>query len=124
MTALSPLTISDSRVADAVPASHELFAVKRSTNENSARDNSSVIGREHPRYRGLGRDVFRVLPIEFMGVDLIAEDIRLDPDSNEAAIHEINTTPALHHHELIDDPDSAVPVGEVLIRYILDRRIC
>jgi cyanophycin synthetase len=121
VTALSALTISDKRVANKVPDSNELYPVKRGTNQNSARDNSSVIGQEHTRYRELGHEIFNVLPIEFMGVDLIAEDICLDPDSNESGIHEINTTPALHHHQLIDDPASAVPVGELLIRYILAR---
>ena len=62
-----------------------------------------------------------MINVEFSGVDLMIEDHSLPLQESGCVVNEINTTPGLHHHALVEDEQNATRVGQVVINYIFDK---
>jgi cyanophycin synthetase len=62
----------------------------------------------------------KVIGSRFAGVDIITGDPSAPLKRNGGAIHEINTTPALHnHYNLPGGPENGTPAAVFVIRYLL-----
>lgn len=96
------------------------LTVKHVVNQNTAAENSNVRDRVHPSIVQRGAAIARLLQIRLAGLDLITRDISRPLEDTGGAINEVNTTPALHHHYLIDNPCQQVPVARCLLDRLLD----
>ena len=93
--------------------------VKAVVNENTAAENSNVRDRVHPDTIRRGAEIARVLKIRLAGHDVITTDISRPLDETGGIFNEVNTTPGLLHHYLIDHPEQTVPVMERLLEVLL-----
>jgi D-alanine-D-alanine ligase-like ATP-grasp enzyme len=127
ITALSPITVDmeckqklaeDNRDLGYVPRMGESVVVKAVVNQNSANENFSIRDEIHPSVVELGAKMVREFGIELAGVDIIAKDLRLPLAETGGVINEINTTPGLHHHFLIDDQDKRLPIGGEILDFL------
>ncbi len=125
--ALSPLTVdldckytlSDRGLSlNHIPADGERVEVKTTTNQYSRHENHSVLDEIHPSIVDYGRKISNAINVTFSGVDVMIEDCTLPLKESGCIVNEINTTPGLHHHALVSDPEKEVPVGQKVIEYI------
>lgn len=116
---LSQLTIDlDAKIAlsrqslsvSSTPSDGQRVLLKHACNQNSADENSRFDGEIHDSYRDVGRRVFDLTGIALLGLDVISEDMSRSFEQTGSAINEINTTPALHHHDIINNGDG-VAIG-------------
>jgi cyanophycin synthetase len=102
-----------------VPAPGERVAVSGVSNSGSERESESVRGE-------IGKDLCaeagraaEVLGIRLAGVDVITRDPGVSLFASGGCIAEVNTTPGLHWHYLIRNPESgarvAIPILETLL---------
>jgi cyanophycin synthetase len=104
----------------AVPAQGETVVLKRAANENSS-DGNVVVGSEiHPATIAACSRLAVNLGIRLAGIDIIARDIRLPLGPANGLIGEINTTPGLHHHDLIASPRSTPSIAAQLLLHLFD----
>jgi D-alanine-D-alanine ligase-like ATP-grasp enzyme len=87
----------------AVPATGETVVLKRAVNQNGRSENHVVANLHAATVTRCGQ-LARRLGVRLAGVDIIAHDIALPLTPDNGVIGEINTTPALHHHELVAGP--------------------
>jgi D-alanine-D-alanine ligase-like ATP-grasp enzyme len=130
-TALSPLVIDadmrnwlalTGRRLSSVPASGARIPVKAVVNENAAPQNHNVLSEVHPDIAArLGRLV-RDIGVRAAGMDLIATGIGQPFEAGGIYVSEINANPGLHHHVLVADPASAVPVARIALDYMFANR--
>ena len=97
-----------------VPAAGETVIVKRAINQNGRRENH-VVETIHPATEARCGELCLKLGVRFAGVDIIARDIAKPLTQDNGMIGEINTTPALHHHELTAE---GRPFGEIAARLL------
>jgi len=131
-TALSPLVLDkDARnwmretglSLGVIPAIGEVVQIKRAVNENDRNSNVNVTTRIHKDIIKKCGDLVRRLGTKFVGVDLICKDITQPFDPENCRISEVNTTPGLHHHYLISNPEEGNLVAEVLIEYMFSNHV-
>ena len=127
--ALSPLTIDlDTRYTllnqglslNDVPTKGQKLRVKTATNQCSRFENHTVKNSIHPSIVDYGRNISRVINVTLSGVDLMINDHSVAVEDSGCIVNEINTTPGLHHHELISSPRDKVNVGSIVVNYIFD----
>ncbi len=106
-----------------IPETGQIVQIKRAVNENDRSGNVNVSARVHPDIAQQCGELVRKLGARFVGVDLICKDISQPLDPENCRISEINTTPGLHHHYLVANPEEANPVAEMVIDYMLSNRI-
>jgi cyanophycin synthetase len=130
ITALSPLTYDlecklilqkQGLNIRTVLKENEKIYIKSVVNQNSSRDNITVRDDVHSSIITMGEKLSKLLGIELSGVDLITNDISIPLEESNGVINEINTTPGLHHHDLINDEKANVAAGEKIIQYIFSR---
>lgn len=130
--ALSPLVIDrDARnwmresgiSPSGIPESGQTVQIKRAVNENDRNSNANVTRSINPDIVEKCGELVRRLGASFVGVDLICEDISESFDQENCLISEINTTPGLHHHYLVSNPEDANPVAEIVIEYMLSNHV-
>ncbi len=128
MTALSPLqidadckrTIKELNLSlSYIPAAEEKINVKKVVNQNTRYDNHVVRDQVHPDVIALGCEISTLYRIELAGLDLITTDISKPLSETGGVINEINTTPGLHHHSLVSDEKAVLPIGGLVLDYIL-----
>ncbi len=128
MTALSPLQIDAdckrtlkelSLSLHDVPSAGKKITIKKVVNQNTKNENHVVRDQVHPDVIEMGRQVSTLYRIELAGLDLITTDISKPLSETGGVINEINTTPGLHHHSLVSDEDAILPVGGLVLDYIL-----
>jgi cyanophycin synthetase len=105
--------------AKSVPGEGSELVVKQTVNENAARDTHRVLSEVHPSFHELGRSIRSVLPIDLLGVDVITPDVGRPLAEAGGAVHELNTTPAPHHHHLIAEEGERAPVGALILAHVL-----
>jgi cyanophycin synthetase len=105
--------------ARSVPAGGEVLTVKNVVNQNSALENERVNERVHPTIEAQCADICRQAKLVFAGVDLLIDDIERPWNSQRAIVNEVNTTPGLHHHVLVDTGSDNHRVGTRLLNYLL-----
>ena len=131
-TALSPLVLDrdarnwmqeqNIRLFD-IPAAGQIVQIKRAVNENDRSGNINVTARIHGDITSKCEELVRKLGARFVGVDLICKDIARPFDPENCRISEINTTPGLHHHYLLSNPQDVKPVAEIVIEYMLSNQV-
>lgn len=88
-------------------------------NQNNRFENKRVTDQVHPTIAKRCAEICKSLRIRLAGVDIIAPDISNGWDDQRLLLNEINTTPGLHHHVLVDSgltwDTAAVPVLETLL---------
>ncbi len=102
-----------------VPADGERVQVKTSVGGNAAVENETV--REGVA-GGLVEEAVAAaaaLGVRLAGVDVITPDPSRPLAEAGGAINEVNTTPALHHHLLVAEPERATPVAVTVLRRLL-----
>ena len=102
------------------PADGEIVALKSVVNQNASRDNRAVLEQLDPSFAELGRQICRLLPIRLLGLDVIARRVDEPLSTANGVINELNTTPALHHHELIANPAHRARVGSRVLTALLN----
>ncbi len=70
----------------------------------------------------LGGKLARDLGVRFAGIDLMCSDISVPMSESGGVFNEINTTPGIHHHYLVAEPEKAVPVAELVLDYLFSHR--
>ncbi len=106
-----------------IPETGRIVQVKRAVNENDRSGNVNVSARVHSDIERKCGELVRKLGAKFVGVDLICKDISQPLVSENCRISEINTTPGLHHHYLVANPEEANPVAEIVIDYMLSNHV-
>lgn len=128
-SALSPLVLDlDARYALSdgglspgyVPREFECVRVKTTSNQYGKHENTSVKREIHPSIIEYGRKVSRVIEVVFAGVDMMLEDHRVPLARSGCVINEINTTPGLHHHCLIANPEAETRVSTCIMNHIFN----
>ncbi len=130
-TALSPIRL-DREALDylaaqgltprAVPATGETVIVKRACNENDASQNHSLSATVHPATIAACANLALNLGVRLAGIDIIARDIAKPLTRDNGLIGEINTTPGLHHHDLLSAPRAGLSVAATLIAHMFETR--
>ncbi len=123
--ALSPLRLDDEartflaatgrRPAD-TPADGEVVVVKRVVNQNDRRGHRRVHDRVHPDTVRAGAALAAALGVEFAGVDVMCRDISRPLGGDNGLLAEVNTTPGLHHHDLVEG--ATADVGAAVLDYM------
>lgn len=128
VTALSPLMLDrDAKLYlkaqglthRSVPAAGETVIVKRAVNQNSRDENHVIRGDVHPATVVACARLTARLGVRLAGVDIIAHDIAKPLSRANGMIGEINTTPGLHHHDLVANPHDGLSPGAVLAEHLL-----
>ncbi|VAW16132.1 hypothetical protein MNBD_ALPHA12-1279 [hydrothermal vent metagenome] len=92
--------------------------LKRAVNENSAAQNHNVRKMVHPATILMAASLVDNLGVELAGVDILCRDISKPLGAKNGLISEVNTTPGLHHHYLIANPEMGTRVAETLLEYM------
>ncbi len=130
--ALSPLVVDDDcrnwleesgLTLASRPAQGQVLAVKRAVNQNDLRGNVNVRAAVHPDIVERCREIVARMGIELAGVDLMCRAIDQPFTADNCRINEVNTTPGLHHHYLISNPEQGVGVAEVVLDYMFSKQI-
>lgn len=106
-----------------VPAKAQTVQVKRAINENDKRENVNVTGQVNPGIISQCGELVEKLGVQFAGVDLICKDIAASFTSDNCYVGEINTTPGIHHHYLIANPQEGNPVARIALEYMFSNKI-
>ena len=101
-----------------IPGNGEKVVIKTAANQYSRDENHSVRDIIHPSIIEFGSELSKVINVSFSGVDLMIKDCTKPLSESGCVVNEINTTPGVHHHELISKSEKAVPVGSIIIEYI------
>lgn len=125
--ALSPLTIDlDARYTlvdrslslNHVASAGQKIEVKTATNQNSRWENHSVRESVHPSIIEYGSQISKDISVALSGVDMMIDDHKAPLEGSGCLVNEINTTPGLHHHDLISSADEKLDVGAMIVDYI------
>jgi D-alanine-D-alanine ligase-like ATP-grasp enzyme len=131
VTALSPLrfdpdmerTLAAQGLAPGSrPEEGRRFRIKTVANENASHENHVVRDDVHPATVAMGRELVNRLGLRFAGLDVIAMDISAPLGPGNGVFGEINTTPGLHHHELVSDPARRARVAELALIHMFSAR--
>lgn len=102
-----------------VPDRGEVVAVKSVVNQNNALENVRVVADVHPTIAAKCAEICERAKLRFVGVDVLAPDIRNSWHAQRVIINELNTTPGLHHHVLTATGSDDHLVGRALLRHLL-----
>jgi cyanophycin synthetase len=70
-------------------------------------------------------DISFIFNIELLGLDLICSDISIPLGESGGAINEINTTPGLHHHDLVARQTKKYHIGSQILEHLfLNKKTC
>jgi len=94
--------------------------LKNTVNENSSFENHNIKHLIHPETIKMGSQLVKEVGVCFAGLDLISSDISIPLSESKGVINEINTTPGIHHHYLISNPDQGVAVAELVLNYMFN----
>ncbi|MBL4697894.1 MAG: hypothetical protein JKX70_03575 [Phycisphaerales bacterium] len=106
-----------------IPEAGQIVQIKRAVNENDRSGNVNVTARIHGDIANKCEELVRKLGAMFVGVDIICKDIAQPFTPENCRISEINTTPGLHHHYLLSNPQDIKPVPETVIDYMLSNHV-
>ena len=130
-TALSPLRLDRDAVnylaAQGLtpfsrPASGETIVIKRAVNQNAASHNHAVTHLVHPITEAACARLVTNLGVRFAGIDILARDIAKPLTRENGFIGEINTTPGLHHHDLVAGRSAERPVAAAVLEHLFQTR--
>jgi cyanophycin synthetase len=102
-----------------IPQKGEKIIVKRVVNQNGKEDNRVVRDQVCDEILLQCQDIISYIGITLAGVDIIASRLDVSLEKSGGVINEINTTPGLHHHFLINEEDKAFPIFTHILDYLL-----
>lgn len=132
MRALSPLAIdkdmknwmlANNMSLTDVPPQKASVQIKLATNENNSSGNVNVTSLVNENIISRCAELVQKLGVKFAGVDLICRDIAGPFSSENCYVGEVNTTPGLHHHYLIANPNDGNPVAEIALEFLHSARM-
>ncbi len=100
----------------------QVIALKRAVNENCSLKNFSVRDMVHPETVQAGENLVRDFGVKFAGLDVICKDISKPLEGSNGTFGEVNTTPGIHHHYLVNDASAGVPVAELVLDYMFKEK--
>jgi D-alanine-D-alanine ligase-like ATP-grasp enzyme len=130
-TALSPLRLDGDalnylKAQNLTPASRladgETIVVKRAVNQNTAADNHVVMDLVHPATIAACARLVANLGVRLAGLDILARDIAEPLTRENGLIGEINTTPGLHHHDLVAARADGRCIAAVIVEHLFKTR--
>ena len=68
------------------------------------------------------KNLVRDFGVKLAGLDVICKDISRPLDKSNGMISEINTTPGIHHHYLINEGTASVPVAELVLDHLFRQK--
>jgi D-alanine-D-alanine ligase-like ATP-grasp enzyme len=104
-----------------VPAAGRAVKIHHGTSEGSERD-ATVVDVDDPRVAGARAAAVRAvtaLGCELGSVELITPTAEGDLTDAGGVVIEVNTTPGLAQHYLVDNPDEVVPVAAPILQRLL-----
>lgn len=132
LRALSPLVIdndlknwmsnSNLSLSD-IPTENDSVQVKCATNENDSSGNINVTNMVNQEIISRCAQIVQKIGVKFAGVDLLCRDISGPFTTDNCYVGEINTTPGLHHHYLISEPDEGHRVADLALQYLYKNRL-
>lgn len=128
-TALSPIRIDHECKAylaaqelshRSIPQAGEVVILKRAVNENAAAQNHALREKVHPATIAACARLAQNLGVRLAGIDIIARNIAEPLNAANGIIGEINTTPGLHHHDLIAMKTGGLSVAAELVNHMFE----
>ncbi len=126
-TALSPIRLDRECVAylaaqdlnvRSVPDEGQMIVLKRAVNENSHAQNHSLPAAVHAGTIATCTRLVQNLGVRLAGIDILARNIGEPLTPSNGYIGEINTTPGLHHHDLVATPRADQSVAAQLVEHM------
>lgn len=106
-----------------VPEAEREVAVKGTSNAGAELESRSVRDRIGPELREAGARAAEVAGVRLAGVDAITTDPAVPLESSGGVINEVNTTPGLHWHYRIANPEQGVKVAIPVLERLLGARV-
>lgn len=105
---------------DTVPEKGVEVLVKTVSNQNGDMENESVRSLIGDALMREGARATEVLGVRLAGVDVITKDPSVSLKQSGGVINEVNTTPGLHFHYQVCNPERAVPVAVPILSLLLE----
>lgn len=106
------------RLGDVPPAGARVV-VKGVSNAGSERESESVRAEIGKDLRAEAGRAAEVLGVRLAGVDVIAREPGVSLFASGGCVAEVNTTPGLHWHYLVRNPEAGVPVAVPILARLL-----
>ena len=128
-TALSPIRIDGECKAyltaqgltpRSIPEASQLVILKRAVNENASAQNHALRAHVHPATLNICARLAQNLGVRLAGIDIIARDISLPLTRTNGYIGEVNTTPGLHHHDLVAVKPGGRSIAADLVEHMFE----
>ena len=128
-TALSPIRIDGECKAyltaqgltpRSIPEASQLVILKRAVNENASAQNHALRAHVHPATLNTCARLAQNLGVRLAGIDIIARDISLPLTRTNGYIGEVNTTPGLHHHDLVAVKPGGRSIAADLVEHMFE----
>ena len=103
-----------------IPPDGATVQVKTVTNQNRLEDNQTVREPICADVISAVTAAARMVGLRLAGVDIVTTDLTKPLDATGGAIIEVNGTPGLDHHYLVDDKAQATPVAVPVLSKLLD----
>lgn len=127
ISALSPLVIdqecrntlaAQGLSAGSVPEAGRAVPVKLAVNENGAGQNHVVRDTVHEDIIMAGQRLVRQLGLGLVGLDVTATEISAPLGEGEVIFNEVNTSPGIHHHYLVANPEVGAAIAPDLLEWM------
>lgn len=102
-----------------VPRPGAEVTVKHAANENGPEDNESMPGAVGPAFAADMRTAVDALGARLASVEVVTSELDRSLRQAGGSIIEVNTTPGLHYHYQVADPERAIPVAVPILRAVL-----
>jgi len=132
VTALSPIVVDmdcekklqeQSLTLGDVPETDRVVVIKEVINQNTSRENVVIPEADvHSSTVALGREISSLFGLELIGLDVIVDDIGRPLHETGGVINEVNTTPGLHHHDLVANRSCRTEIAEKILAYIYAKK--
>jgi D-alanine-D-alanine ligase-like ATP-grasp enzyme len=102
-----------------IPPAGETLAVKSVVNQNNNSENERILDSVHSSVVEKCADICAMAKLRLVGLDLLADDVRIAWDQQQIYVNELNTTPGLHHHVLTSTGSDDHRVGTAIVNCLL-----
>ncbi len=107
------------KLSDVLPA-NQTISVKTVSNQNRNAENESVRDQVHPSIVQAGAKMAQIFKLKLAGVDVLTMDISKPLEAVSGVFGEVNTSPGLHHHYLISNPQKGAQPARQVLEYIFN----